>query len=86
MLERERKGHKCPKFGPVRFPVQVTGGLLADEMGAGKTITTLATIAENPVPCTLIIVPKAVIKNWTDNAIRAGLRAYNVIGTGGTAR
>lgn len=86
MLERERKGQLCSKFGPVRFPVRVHGGLLADEMGAGKTITTLATIAENPVPHTLIVVPKAVIKNWTDNALRAGFCVYNIYGTGGSAR
>lgn len=86
MLALERKGHLCPKFGPFRFPVRVHGGLLADEMGAGKTITTLATIAENPIPHTLIIVPKAVVKNWTDNAVRAGFCVYNIIGTGGAAR
>jgi hypothetical protein len=86
MLELERKGHLCSKFGPVRFPVRVHGGLLADEMGAGKTITTLATIAEHPVPHTLIVVPKAVIKNWTDNALRAGFCVYNIYGTGGSAR
>jgi len=86
MLALERKGHLCSKFGPVRFPVRVHGGLLADEMGAGKTITTLVTIAENPVPHTLIIVPKAVIKNWTDNALRAGFCVYNIYGTGGSAR
>ena len=63
MLERERDGHVCPRFASARFPVQVTGGLLADEMGAGKTITTLATIAMNPCDHTLIVVPKAVIKN-----------------------
>ena len=86
MLERERVGHVCPRFASARFPVQVTGGLLADEMGAGKTITTLATIAMNPCDHTLIVVPKAVIKNWTDNAVRAGFRVFNVTGTGGSAR
>ena len=86
MLNLERKGQLCPKFGPFKVPVRVHGGFLADEMGAGKTITTLATIAEHPVPHTLIIVPKAVVKNWTDNAVRAGFCVYNITGTGGAAR
>ena len=88
MLNLERKGHLCPKFGPFKIPVRVHGGFLGDEMGAGKTIQILGVIAQNRalVKRTLVIVPKAVVKNWTDNAVRAGFCVYNIIGTGGAAR
>ena len=85
-LNLEQRGYACPAFGPFKRTVRVKGGLLCDEMGAGKTITTLAVVMMNPVPLTLIAVPKAVIKNWTDNAVRAGFRVFNVIGTGPTAK
>jgi len=85
-LEREREGFLCPKYGSGRFQTEVHGGELADEMGAGKTIQMLAIMATNPVDSTLIVVPKAVVKNWTDNAVRAGFRVFIMTGTGATAK
>ena len=40
------------------------GGFLCDEMGLGKTVQLLATILANPLPRTLIIVPKSIITQW----------------------
>ena len=45
-----------------RYP----GGLLCDDMGLGKTIQTIATTIGNPRPTTLIVAPKAVVKQWTE--------------------
>jgi len=40
------------------------GGVLADEVGLGKTIMTIALILSNPKQNTLILVPKSLIKQW----------------------
>ena len=40
------------------------GGILADDMGMGKTFTMLATIMMNIVRSTLIIVPKCLLDQW----------------------
>ena len=40
------------------------GGILADEVGLGKTITTLSVILCNPLPKTLIILPKSLVSQW----------------------
>lgn len=45
-----------------RYP----GGLLCDDMGLGKTIQTIATTIGNPQPTTLIVAPKAVVKQWVE--------------------
>lgn len=43
------------------------GGLLADEMGVGKTVQMLATIAGNPGNRpTLIVCPKSIVTQWVD--------------------
>lgn len=55
------------------------GGCLADDMGLGKTIQVLAMLAHvydesvsgtQPLPPSLIVVPKSVIHNWASEAAR----------------
>jgi SNF2 family DNA or RNA helicase len=40
------------------------GGFLCDEMGLGKTVQLLATMIDNPLPRTLIVVPKSLVSQW----------------------
>lgn len=47
------------------------GGLVADEMGLGKTIEMIGTMAANPLPHTLIVVPLSLLRQWAD-ALRKG--------------
>jgi SNF2 family DNA or RNA helicase len=54
MLKRETSTH-----GP-------KGGFLCDEMGLGKTVQIITTMLGNPVPSTLIIVPKSIVNQWSD--------------------
>ena len=42
------------------------GGFLCDEMGLGKTVQLVATMLGNPKPRTLIIVPKSIITQWSE--------------------
>jgi SNF2 family DNA or RNA helicase len=51
LLARERAGD---------YP----GGFLCDEMGLGKTVQLIATILQNPVRRTLVIVPKSIVTQW----------------------
>ena len=48
----------------------VRGGILADEMGLGKSIQLIATMLGNPKPRTLIIVPKSIITQWSEEIKR----------------
>lgn len=79
MLLREKEPLRCDIYGKISY---ITGGLLCDEMGAGKTNETLALLMNNPLPQTLILVPKAVVENWTTCAVRAGFQVYNIEGSG----
>lgn len=42
----------------------VRGGFLCDEMGIGKTAQLVAMMCRNPLPKTLIIVPKSIVGQW----------------------
>lgn len=42
----------------------IKGGILADEVGLGKTIQSIGIICKNPVPNTLILVPKSLVNQW----------------------
>lgn len=44
--------------------VSSPGGILADEVGLGKTIQTIATILGNPLPHTLMVMPISIIPQW----------------------
>ena len=48
----------------------IRGGVLADEMGLGKSIQLIATMLGNPKPRTLIIVPKSIITQWSEEIKR----------------
>lgn len=65
-LKQEREGHAvsvgCGDGGTDKKIVR--GGLLADEMGLGKTIQMIGTMVCNPLPRTLIVVPRALMEQW----------------------
>ena len=42
------------------------GGFLCDEMGLGKTVQLVATMLGNRKPRTLIVVPKSIITQWSE--------------------
>jgi len=42
------------------------GGILADDMGMGKTIQLIATMLGNPKPRTLIVMPKSIVSQWVE--------------------
>jgi SNF2 family DNA or RNA helicase len=54
----------------------LTGGLLCDGMGVGKTIETLTLLAENPQKRTLLLMPKALIGTWVENGTRANFPCF----------
>jgi SNF2 family DNA or RNA helicase len=76
MLELERIGTEYPEFDAEQPKGRVFGGLQCDDMGLGKTIQILATLQENPKEMTLLLCPLALIDNWTENALRAGMRTF----------
>lgn len=43
------------------------GGVLADDVGLGKTVTSIALICANHVPKTLVLVPKSLLTQWNDH-------------------
>lgn len=71
VLEYQKTGlswclaNEKPYFKQTSGPYdQFRGGILADEMGMGKTITMLSLICSNVVPHTLIVLPPSLISQW----------------------
>ena len=62
LLKHQREGVKwlLARERATDYP----GGFLCDEMGLGKTVQLVATMIANPVPRTLIIVPKSIVTQW----------------------
>lgn len=58
-LQKEKEGCQIPKTEK-----QIHGGIIADEMGLGKTIQLVGTMDANPLPHTLIVLPKALLDQW----------------------
>ena len=42
----------------------IKGAILADDMGVGKTVETIALLCARPVTCTLIVCPMTLIHHW----------------------
>jgi SNF2 family DNA or RNA helicase len=70
-LKNETEGHLLDA-------AVVKGGLLADDMGLGKTIQMLGVVVGNPLPRTLVVVPRALLDQWTE-AIFAGLNHQPIV-------
>ena len=49
---------------------EIKGGVLADEVGLGKTIMITGTILRNQKKNTLIIVPKSLVQQWKDEIMK----------------
>ena len=49
---------------------KISGGFLCDEMGLGKTVQTISTMHLNPKPKTLIVVPKSIVSQWSQEITR----------------
>ena len=55
----------CAQRETVKLENQsIHGGIIADEMGCGKTLMTIGLITCHFVPKTLIVVPQALIQQW----------------------
>ena len=46
------------------------GGIIADEMGLGKTIVSIGVIYSNPMRRTLVVLPVALLAQWTSAVTR----------------
>jgi SNF2 family DNA or RNA helicase len=52
----------------------VNGGILADDVGSGKSFAVLGLLLEAPLWPTLIVVPKSLVYQWTRLLSAAGVR------------
>jgi SNF2 family DNA or RNA helicase len=73
MLGNEREGNYIKEFDKT-----VYGGLQCDDMGLGKTIQMLSVIVNNPKPRTLLVLPIAMIKTWTDLVMKMGFSVHTM--------
>lgn len=60
----------------------IRGGILADEVGLGKTIMSIRLIAQNPKPNTLIIAPKSLLSQWINEFAKFAPHINCSIGSG----
>ena len=58
------------------------GGFLCDEMGLGKTIQLIETMGRNPLKSTLIVVPKSIITQWSQELLRRSVSVHIYDGPG----
>ena len=80
MISRAKLDTKVHQIDGVRWAIErelvsgggvigsARGGIIADEMGLGKTIVSIGVIYANPVRRTLVVLPVALLSQWT-NAI-----------------
>ena len=81
MLNKEINGTSIPNSNSENTSnVLVRGGLQCDEMGLGKTIQITSVIVNNPLPCTLLIAPLAMIGTWSDVLQKTGCAVYEIVG------
>jgi SNF2 family DNA or RNA helicase len=66
LLEREN-----PKDAEFHGEPMARGGILADEVGLGKTIQSIYLMMKNKMK-TLIVVPKSLVKQWMDETAKFG--------------
>jgi SNF2 family DNA or RNA helicase len=63
----------------------VRGGILADEMGVGKTYETIGLLLNHPVARTLLLVPPALQHQWSEDLCKSGI-AHRILGAPGRPR
>jgi len=52
------------------------GGFLCDEMGLGKTIQLIETMVRNPLKRTLVVVPKSIVTQWSQELDRRNMSVH----------
>lgn len=62
LLKKERCEHELPE--EINSLSNVRGGILADEVGLGKTMMMISVMKENMKKNTLVLVPKSLIVQW----------------------
>jgi SNF2 family DNA or RNA helicase len=63
MLQRELAEEIHPPDGSFQ---NSKGGVLADEVGLGKTILSICMMILNPKPLTLVVLPKSLVMQWKE--------------------
>jgi len=63
----QKKGVSWALERELRFTDEIKGGIIADEMGMGKTYMVLGAMMANPnAGLTLLVVPPALLEQWED--------------------